>query len=370
MPATPRDEFNLIARLTTNLPAHPDVTVGIGDDAAVVRWPADRELVVTCDAQVEGRHFLPNAASPEELGARAMSVNISDIAAMGAEPRFALVSLIMPRQTTTDWLRRYYAGLRSAASACGVAIIGGNISGTDGPFTADITLFGQIEPGRAIPRSGACEGDGIFVTGHVGAAAAGLLAATHPDAVAHVVAAALAGVRDAWLHPTPRVRVGRALAEAGLATAMIDISDGLAADLGHILTQSRVGALLEAEALPIDTATVEVAQALGRDPVDLALYGGDDYELLFTVPAQFTDSTVSLLEPTGASVTRIGWIRPQRDGLRLHARSGATRVIEPRGWDHLHAWAALDQRARTVADTSSEPDQTRQRDEQQGLNDG
>jgi thiamine-monophosphate kinase len=370
MSATPHDEFNLIAELTANLPVHPDVTVGIGDDAAIVRWPADRELVVTCDAQVEGRHFLPDSATPEELGARAMLVNISDIAAMGAEPRFALTSLIMPRQTTADWLARYYAGLRSAASACGVAIIGGNIAGTVGPFTADITLIGQIEPGRAIRRSGARAGDGIFVTGHLGGAAAGLLAATHPDAVARVVAAALARVRDAWLHPIPRVRVGRALAEAGLATAMIDISDGLAADLGHILMQSHVGALLEAEALPIDAATVEVARALGRDPVDLALYGGDDYELLFTVPVHYADSTVTVLEATGANVTRIGWIQPQRDGLRLRAQSGATRVIEPRGWDHLRSWAEVDQPARTVADTLSEQGQTRQRDEQQGLNDG
>jgi thiamine-monophosphate kinase len=291
---------------------------------------------------VEGRHFLPATATPEELGARAMAVNLSDIAAMGAEPRFALVSLAIPPHATSDWLARYYAGFRSAADASGVAIIGGNVSGTSGPFIADITLIGRIEPGRAIRRSGARVGDGILVTGLVGAAAAGLLAATHTQAVAHVSAAALARVRDAWLHPTPRVGVGRALAKAGHATAMIDISDGLGADLGHILTQSHVGALLEAAALPIDTATADVARALGRDPVDLALRGGDDYELLFTVPAADIDPTIALLAAGGANVTRIGWIQHQRDGLRLRAASGAISAIEPHGWDHLRSAAEMD----------------------------
>jgi thiamine-monophosphate kinase len=337
--AKPHDEFELISRLTANLPANPDVLVGSGDDAAVARWPPGRALVATCDAQVEGRHFLPNAATPEELGARALLVNLSDIAAMGAEPRFALISLFISPSITTAWLERYYVGLRAIASVHGVSIIGGNISGTSGPFAADITLIGAIAPGRAIRRSGAQEGDAILVTGQVGGAAAGLLAATNPRAVADVSAQALARVREAWLRPAARVQVGRALAEAGSATAMIDISDGLAADLGHLLAASHFGAELEAQALPVDAATNEVAHALGRDPIELALYGGDDYELLFTAPAESLDSTIALVASQGASVTRIGWIRPPADGLQLVAPSGVAHAIEPRGWDHLRAEA-------------------------------
>ncbi len=335
MPAMPYDEFELIARLTAGLPAGADVLVGPGDDAAVVRWAEGQDVVVTCDAQVEGRHFLPGTATPEELGARALAVNLSDIAAMGAVPRFALVSLLIGPGTQGDWLERYYAGIRTAASIHHVALIGGNISGTPGSFTADITLIGAAAPGRAILRSGARQGDAILVTGQVGAAAAGLLAATNPQAVSHVSVEALAHVREAWLHPTPRVAVGRTLADDGGTSAMIDISDGLAADLGHILAASHAGAVLEAQSLPIAAATLEVAHALGRDPVDLALYGGDDYELLFTVPAAAVGVTLDVLARQGAAATRIGWIGAQSDGLRLLLPSGVAHVIEPRGWDHL-----------------------------------
>ncbi|HEV2237471.1 MAG TPA: thiamine-phosphate kinase [Ktedonobacterales bacterium] len=337
MSATPRDEFDLIARLTANLPGHPDVRVGIGDDAAIVRWPADRELVVTCDAQVAGRHFLPESASPEIFGARAMAVNLSDIAAMGGEPRYALVSLLIPPETTTDWLMRYYGGLRATADTFAVAIIGGNLSGTTGPFTADVTLFGQIAPGRAIRRSGARVGDAILVTGQLGAAAAGLLAESDAGAASQASQAALAHVRDVWLHPTPRVSAGQALAAAGCATAMIDVSDGLAADLGHILQQSHVGALLEAAALPVDAATRAVARALGRAPDDLALFGGDDYELLFTVPAEQVPAAMASVTAIGATATRIGTISDHHEGSRLRVASGAIVPLEPRGWDHLRA---------------------------------
>jgi thiamine-monophosphate kinase len=341
MPATPDDEFALIAKLTAHLPADSDVVVGPGDDAAVIRWSGDRDLVVTTDAQVEGRHYLVGAGSPDELGARALAINLSDIAAMGALPRFALISLLLNPATQTEWIDRYYAGMRAAADAHGVAIVGGNISGSTGPFTADVTLIGQIEPGRAILRSGAREGDAILVTGTVGAAAAGLLAATNPQAVARVHDDTLARVREAWLRPVARVTAGRALASAGCASAMIDISDGLAADLGHILSASGVGAVLEAPELPIDAATREVARALGRDPVDLALYGGDDYELLFTVPAALVESTIALLVERGVAATRIGWIQHQRDGLLLREEGGAIRAIEARGWDHLRPQAPM-----------------------------
>jgi thiamine-monophosphate kinase len=335
MPATPRDEFDLIAKLTTDLPVIEGVQVGIGDDAAVVQCTPGWSLVATCDAQVEGRHFLPDHASPEELGARAMVVNLSDLAAMGAEPRFALVSLFIGPATQTEWIERYYAGIRSAADAHRVAIVGGNVTSTPGPFSADITLLGEIEPDRAVLRSGAREGDAILVTGSVGMAAAGLLAETNPQAVAHVNPHALARVREAWLRPTPRIRMGRALAASGHATAMIDVSDGLAGDLGHVLAASHLGALIETQALPLDAATREVAQALGRDPVDLALYGGDDYELLFTVPASAVDSTRALLVSLGVAVTRIGWMRAEVEGLMLLPSSGAAFAIEPRGWNHL-----------------------------------
>jgi thiamine-monophosphate kinase len=327
-------EFDLIARLTEKLPAKPGVAVGVGDDAAVLDCSTGDQLVATCDALIEGRHFDRSFATPSQVGRRALAVNLSDIAAMGGQPLFALISLVLPTGMDFDWLDGFYAGLRAEADEFEVAIVGGNIASTAGPLVVDITLLGRVPSGRALLRSGGRPGDRVCVTGTLGAAAAGLLTLasnTLPTGLAEDV---VERVRSAYRQPQPRVAAGQALAQAGAVTAMLDISDGVAADLNHICERSHVGAIVEAAALPIDDATTKVVRAYGRDPVALALHGGDDYQLLFAVRPESLATAQGIARTVGDSVTPIGWLTEPESGLRLRTPEGE-RPLEPRGWDHL-----------------------------------
>jgi thiamine-monophosphate kinase len=346
-------EFELIARLTTGLRLQPEVGVGVGDDAAVLNWASGYQLVVTCDTQVEGRHFLPAVALPEQVGRRALAVNLSDLAAMGAEPLFALVSLLLPASTAVEWIERMYSGLRQHAEAFGVSLVGGNIAGTSGPLAVDITAMGRVSTGRAILRSGAQPGDRLCVTGSLGAAAAGLLTVRHPDMAKKLPAAMTQEVRGALLEPQPRVAAGRALADLGRVSAMIDVSDGLAADLGHLCKLSHVGATLDEAAIPITSATAAIAKALGYGPSALALHGGDDYELLFAVSPEAAPQALACVTATGTSATAIGWITEPDTGIQLRKADGAFGRIEPRGWDHLRTAAPEGKQGRTAADGST-----------------
>lgn len=342
MPTSELSEFELIARLTSQLPPASEVVQGVGDDAAVLNCPPGSQLIATCDALVEGRHFLRVHTSAEQIGRRALAVNLSDLAAMGGEPRFALVSLILPPATEPTWLDDLYRGLLLEANEFGVAIVGGNIAVTDGPLIIDITLLGVVAQGKAVLRSGAHVGDRVCVTGTLGAAAAGLLSFLKPFTEAHpALDQALDDVQSAQRVPRPRVAEGRALAASGLVTAMLDISDGLAGDLGHICERSGVGAVIEAGSLPISASTVQIATAHQRTPRDLALFGGEDYELLFTVPDNAVDQALAAVRAAGGSAVAIGWIVPAESGpsitLRLRLPDGTERPLAPRGWDHLHA---------------------------------
>lgn len=331
-------EFGLIARLTHALETRPDVVLGIGDDAALLDVGPDMLLVATCDAQVEGRHFLPSIATPQEIGHKTLAVNASDIAAMGAEPLWALISLLLPTNVTMTMLDGIYEGIRSLGRRLGVAIVGGNVSGTDGPLTLDMTLLGRIARGRACTRSGGQPGDRLVVTGTLGAAAAGLLAfAAGRDLAADVRIApdVLERARVALVAPMPRIAEGRALAATGIVSAMLDISDGLAADLGHLCTASGVGAIVEAQALPIDDAALAIAAAYGRDPLDLALGGGEEYELLLSVPPAMLDTALHAVRSVGGAAHVIGELTEAREGMQLRLENGALRPLEPRGWDHL-----------------------------------
>jgi thiamine-monophosphate kinase len=348
--AVPQDlgEFELIARLTSGLGGRRDVAVGVGDDAAVLDWAPGGQLVVTCDALVEDRHFLRAHATAEQIGRRALAVNLSDIAAMGAEPLFALVSLILPQALEVPWLERLYVGLRDEARAFSVAIVGGNIASTPGPLVVDITLIGRVPAGGAVLRSGGRPGDRLWVTGTLGAAAAGLLSLTAPSMPTGVSQIALEHVRMAYVDPRPRVAAGRILASSGAVTAMLDVSDGLASDLGHLCDASRVGAIVQAAALPVDEATVEVAEALGRDPVALALHGGDDYELLFALQPDRLSSALDALRQAGVTAMPIGWLAEPETGLMLEAPDGSRRPLPAVGWDHLRPGRADDASARST----------------------
>jgi thiamine-monophosphate kinase len=328
-------EFELIARLTAGLEMRPDVVLAAGDDAALLAPSAGALLVATCDTQVEGQHFLWGVATPEEIGHKALAVNLSDIAAMGGEPLWALGSLLLPARMRAAEVERIYAGMRTLARHHEVAIVGGNIAATTGPLAIDITLLGQVKRERAVTRSGGRPGDALLVTGTLGAAAAGVLVATGGEPSSALSREARERVRQAMAAPEPRVAAGEALAATGAVSAMLDVSDGLAADLGHLCAASSVGAIVDAAAVPVDPAAAMVAENYGRDPLDLALAGGEDYELLFTVRPAEVERAVAAVAGTGGSARIVGQLTNAVLGMRLREADGTIRPLEPRGWDHL-----------------------------------
>lgn len=316
-------EFRLIDRIRERT-AHPreDVPLGIGDDAALLAVPPGQQLAVAIDTLVEGVHF-PHGTAPQDIGWKALAVNLSDLAAMGAAPAWALLALTLPsaEPALVDALADGFAHL---AREHGVALVGGDT--TRGPFSLSVAVHGFVPPGLALRRAGACVGDAVLVTGTLGDAAAGLrLAQGDP-------ASDRANVHHGYLlerlhRPQPRVRAGLAL--RGHANACIDVSDGLLADLGHICTASGVGAELDTAALPLSPAlraTFDETAARG-----CALGGGDDYELCFTVPLARLAATQAALAAIGCPATRIGHI-VEEPGVRVH---GAAATPAKPGWDHF-----------------------------------
>jgi len=329
-------EFELIARLMREEPPHAGVRLGVGDDAAILDIGAAYELLATCDVQVEGRHFVRAAGTPEQLGWRALAVNLSDIAAMGGEPLFALVSLLLPPTLEVAFLDRLYAGLRRAGRAFAVAIVGGNISGIREELAIDITVLGRIRAGTALRRGGARPGDTLLVTGSLGAAAAGLALVMQPDV--QVPAHVRTVVSQAYHEPVPRVREGQVLVATGGATAALDISDGLSGDVAHLCERSNVGVIVHEAALPIGPATRVVAGQVKRPVEELALHGGEDYELLFTAPPSVVPRLIqAVAEATGTPVTPIGTITPPEAGMWLERADGTRTPLRPQSWDHLRA---------------------------------
>jgi thiamine-monophosphate kinase len=317
-------EFELIARHFARLGAERgDVRVGVGDDGAVVMPPAARELVMVVDTLVESVHF-PRGSPAASIGHRAFAVNLSDIAAMGAEPAWALLALTLP-DSDEEWLTQF---ARAAGDLCrrhGVSLIGGDT--TRGPLSITVTLVGIVPIGVALERKGAQAGDALFVTGSPGDAAAGL--ALEQDRL-HVVDPMSAQIlRDRFLFPTPRCEVGIAL--RGLASACIDVSDGLGGDLEKLCAASGCGAEIDAAALPVSEALVA---AVGRELArEYALTGGDDYELLFCVPASRLGAMTQAMAMGLGPVTRIGRL-VSGNGVRVSARGGVTQ-FSGSGFDHF-----------------------------------
>lgn len=329
-------EFGLIDRIDATLRrvgTAPAVTLGIGDDAASFQPRAGFEVLITCDCLVEGRHYLPDHITPQDLGRRAMAVNISDIGAMGGVPTHALVSLGLDPETPVADVLDMYRGFSAELNPLGASIIGGNITKTDGFNFIDITLLGEAEKTRLVRRSTACPGDLILVTGCPGQAAAGLQLLPHPDLAA-------AGVADVLIRaynvPTHRAREGRAVALAGCATAMIDTSDGFLGDLGHLCTDSGVGAELFSEQLPRSRELLEAARLLEKDPLDLILGSSDDYELIITCPSDDLEAIRRAIRGVSPLlVTEVGRITDDSGTIHLLLPDGARRRMDPSGWDHF-----------------------------------
>ncbi len=319
-------EFGLIDMLAGIVPrGGPEhrVLIGIGDDAAV--WEGDgATILATTDALVEGVHFRPGTPW-RELGWKALAVNLSDIAAMGGVPQYALVNLSLPGQTEVEQAAQLYRGLAELAGRYGVAVVGGNVTAAPVVMIA-VALIGRALEEGVLRRSGAVAGDRVAVTGHLGMAAAGLGLLRGDFRLPPGSGEAL---RKAHLQPAPRVAEGQALVRAGVRAA-IDISDGLVADLNHICTASKVGARVDVDAVPVHP---QVREALGPRALDLALSGGEDYELMFTAPERVVQGVAGALGEA-CPVTVIGEVT-EGTKVGLLARDGRTYYIGGQGWDHF-----------------------------------
>lgn len=302
------------------------MAIGPGDDAAVIRPSPGRELVVSCDQFLEGVHFLPALHSPSVAGYKCLARAVSDLAAMGALPGFFFLSLALPPQRTGKWLDAFARGLGRASREFGIELAGGD-SAQDSRVAISITVLGEIERGCAVTRSGARPGDFIYVSGTLGAAQLGLEILLRGKKRMWSSAALL----QPHCFPEPRLALGRWLAQKRMPTAMMDLSDGLSTDLARLCASSRVGAVLYQDRLP----AAEVPPQWKRLKLDarmLALHGGEDYELLFTVPHRKRKLLPAKF--AGVPLREIGRIRKGK-AILLEGSDGSTRVLHPAGWDHF-----------------------------------
>lgn len=312
-------EFALIDRIRARVRARPDVALGIGDDAALLNLPPGHQLVVTSDTLVGGVHF-PSETAPADIGWKALAVNLSDLAAMAATPAWCTLALTLP-EADDAWLDAFLDGFFELADEHGVALVGGDT--THGPLSITITAHGFVPEGQALRRDGARPGDEVWVTGTLGDAAGALQQwrARGP---------ASAKLRYRLDRPTPRLAAGLAL--RGLATAGIDLSDGLAADLGHVLAASGLGARIDLGRLPTSRTLADHFDEAARWPLQLG--GGDDYELCFTAPASAAFAIEQALSGCGVGATVVGQLEAT-PGLRFTTPEGADYTPPSAGFQHF-----------------------------------
>jgi len=304
--------------------AGQSVTLGIGDDAALFRPRPSHETILTCDWFLEGTHFLPEKHPPDAVGWKCLARAISDVAAMGGAPRCFLLSLALPESHTGRWLDLFLGGLRRASRKFRCVLAGGDTTRRN-KILINVTVAGEVRAGNAARRSSARPGDVLFVSGRLGEAELGLwLLKQYSEPAASKNLAA-----RKHLYPEPRLALGQWLVKNGLANAMMDLSDGLSSDLPRLCAASRVGVLLERAKIP-QLQVTDVALKHGHDPLQLALHGGDDYELLFTVPPRKVSRLPKMFQ--GVDLTAIGKITRRRELLVLE-ESGNTTQLMPRGWD-------------------------------------
>jgi thiamine-monophosphate kinase len=321
-------EQGLIERIRTRAPAPPAwVAVGMGDDAAVVEPARNRAEVVTTDVLVEGVHFDRAYVPASAIGHKALAVNLSDLAAMGAEGRTALLSLVLPDAMRVAEFDALLDGWFALAARYAVTLVGGNISRSPGPLVVDVTAIGTVKPRRVLTRSGARPGDGIYVSGSVGEACAGRLAR-------RLGADESAACVDRFLRPDPRVRLGVLLGRNRVASACVDLSDGLGDGVRQLAASSGVGAEIDGEAIPVPEAARRwFEDREGVDAIDAAVSGGEDYELVFTVPARRQRALAAALRlARGVPCTRIGTVTADR--RLVLTRRGVTSPL-PEGFAHF-----------------------------------
>ncbi|MEC4888928.1 MAG: thiamine-phosphate kinase [Nitrospira sp.] len=337
--ATPIQEFPLIRQLQRRFERKsPSVLQGIGDDAAVVSIPSGDWTVLTTDLLAEDVHFDLRTAALASVGYRAAMANLSDVAAMGATPRFLLVSIAIPPSLRTADITQLYRGLMQACDGYDVQLIGGDTSASRQGLFLSITLLGTAKHGRALFRHGAKIGDSLYVTGTIGDSLAGLQLLTNARRTVRSPRLRPADRRfliNRHLHPTARVQEGLWLNQARFATSAIDLSDGLSGDLRHICEQSRVGATVDVAQLPLSPACRAYAETQGIDPATLALAGGEDYELLFTVAPRHERSLERQARARGFQITKVGVIRPRTFGIQAVSIDGTARPLPVTSYQHF-----------------------------------
>jgi thiamine-monophosphate kinase len=323
-----RESQNLAGRSARATRSHRSIIAGIGDDCAVLRFSPGRESLVTTDFSLEGVHFRRDWHPPESVGHRCLARGLSDIAAMGGDPVAAFLSLALPRGLQQAWVENFLRGLLGLARKFGVTLAGGDTAESPNGILADIVVIGTVPTGKAILRSGARPGDRIYVSGELGGSAAALQQMTSKEKTKTKKPRHELNPTEYPRHffPEPRIELARTLREKRLASAMIDISDGLSTDLAHICEESGVGAEVEAELIP----RARVGKPAHEVDLELALHGGEDYELLFTAPRnRRVPSRIA-----GVPITQIGHITHTRKVFLMN-RHGVGHELEPRGWEHF-----------------------------------
>lgn len=331
MPAVMISEFALIEAIARDLRGRRarGVVAGIGDDAAVLRPLRGEDFVVTVDAMIEGRHFERAWMSWRAVGWRLAAINLSDIAAMGAEPKFALVSLAVPDHVSPHAVREIERGVAHHLGGYGAVIVGGNLSSTAGPLVCDLTLIGACRRGRAWKRS-ARPGDAIVVAGELGAAAAGAALLSERPRPPHN-----APLVRACTRPVPRLDVAAALRGVTAVHGAIDVSDGLSSDLIHMCRGGRVGCEVRGASLPVPRAVTARCRAMNVDPVAWAMDAGEDYALVLAVAPKRAAEICRRIDRAGARGTIVGRFTSRRGDYRLMDEGGRSRRFRPGGWDHF-----------------------------------
>jgi thiamine-monophosphate kinase len=348
-------EAELIARIQARLPPAPEwVIVGIGDDAAVVEPERNRLQVLTTDSVVEGVHFDRRFTPPDAIGHRALAVNLSDLAAMGASPRLALLSLMLPPTFSCSDFDDLVGGLAALAERHRLPLIGGNLSRSPGPLVVDVTLVGSVKRRQALTRGGARPGDALYVTGTIGGAAAGLqmlqaaelpghpgarpAVGDNPGADSHPSPSDDEGARrcvQRYLYATPRVKAGLLLGRNRAATACVDLSDGLADGVRQLARASGVGFRVDLDRVPVDPDALRWFEARGLDSPTQALSGGDDYELLFTSRSKLAGRLLPAARHAGVPLTRIGVCTAGPELLLCRDGGSESSLPMPTGFSHF-----------------------------------
>lgn len=331
-------EFGLIRQLKQQWStSSPWIVKGIGDDAAILKTRQGQQLLISTDVFIEGVHFDLASQAPKDVGWRAGVANLSDVAAMGGSPLYLLVSMAVPVRIPPKNIRELYRGLKDACAPCHVELIGGDTSSSPSHMFLSLTIVGSVRANRALTRHGAEVGDHIYVTGTVGDSNAGLriLQTRSNNLRRFSPSTAEKFLIRRHVRPTPRIRIGRLLVDRKLAHAAIDLSDGLSSDVGHVCEESQVGVEIRGKALPLSSQLRAFARQNNLDPMELALQGGEDYELLFTAPAKHHQKVLNVSRQTKVPISCIGEIKPKTFGQQLELPEGRKQKLAKKSFNHF-----------------------------------